>query len=70
MPDIKNMSGEEMFEFVRSLLWVEEEVATNRKVYGGFYPRGGMDRAPPAVAVQAVGPADHTPFPLRTPGRP
>ena len=32
----RNMTGDEIFEFVRGLLRVEEEVATNRRVYGGF----------------------------------
>ena len=36
----RNMSGDEIFRFVRELLRGEEEVATNRRVYGGFYPGG------------------------------
>ena len=50
----RNLSGDEIFRFVRELLRVEEEVATNRRVYGGFYPRGGEEHSTP-ITVNAMG---------------
>jgi hypothetical protein len=35
------LTGDEIFHFVRELLKIEEEVAMNRRAYGGQYPVGG-----------------------------